>query len=480
MEFYTDTFEFARLALQRGMAAIYFLAFLSALRQCQPLLGENGLLPIPRYLKRISFKRSPSLFHGHYSDRLLLTVCWVGLTLSVVCLTGLSETGPIWMSVLVWLTMWALYLSLVNVGQTFYGFGWESMLCEAGFFVSFLGPQTVQASFIPILILRWMLFRTEVGAGLIKLRHDECWRNLTCLHYHYETQPLPNPLSWYFHRLPGWFHKVSVAGSHLIQLVLPFGLFAPQPVATACAIGIIVHQLWLIVCGNYSWLNWLTLILGFSGLGDSVLGWSGTYSARPWGFELLLWALAAMALWLSLEPAKNLLSKNQKMNFSHNRFRLVNSYGAFGSITKERYEVVLEGTQDPFGADDWKEYEFIAKPGDPSRRPGQIAPYHLRLDWQMWFLPFTASVVGDQVRVFRRQAWFSNFVVKLLEADEQVASLLKHNPFPDQPPRYIRARYYRYRYTTLEERGETGDWWSRELVGNYMNPCSLKAADSKE
>ena len=124
--------------------------------------------------------------------------------------------------------MWVIYLSLVNVGQTFYGFGWESMLCEAGFFVSFLGPRTVAASFIPILILRWMLFRTELGAGLIKLRHDQCWRDLTCLNYHYETQPLPNPTSWYFHRLPVWFHKASVAGSHFVQLVLPFGLFAPQ------------------------------------------------------------------------------------------------------------------------------------------------------------------------------------------------------------------------------------------------------------
>jgi len=453
---------------------MYFVAFLSALHQFRPLLGENGLLPVPQYLKRISFKRAPSIFHYHYSDRFLSAVCWLGLSLSVAALSGWSESGPIWLSITVWLSMWVIYLSLVNVGQSFYGFGWESMLLEAGFFVSFLGPRTVAASFIPIFILRWMLFRTELGAGLIKLRHDQCWRDLTCLNYHYETQPLPNPTSWYFHRLPGWFHKASVAGSHVVQLVLPFGLFAPQPVASICAVLIISQQVWLIVAGNYSWLNWLTVVLGFSGLGDSTLGWSTNSAPRPFAFEAVLWALLAVTLWLSIEPTKNFFSKNQKMNASYNPLKLVNSYGAFGSMTRERYEVVLEGTLDPFGAEGWKEYGFKAKPGDPSRMPPQIAPYHLRLDWQMWFLPFTARVIGGEVRVFRQQAWFSNFVVKLLEGDVQTLSLIRENPFPDEPPAYIRARYYRYRYTGWQEKRETGRWWNRELVGNYLNACSLK------
>ena len=474
MNLYQDTFEFGRLALQRGMALMYLVAFLSALHQFRPLLGENGLLPVPLYLKRLSFKRAPSFFHYHYSDRALGVVCWLGLLLSITALTGLSESGPVWLSITIWLTMWAIYLSLVNVGQTFYGFGWESMLLEAGFFVSFLGPQSVAASFIPIFILRWMLFRTELGAGLIKLRHDQCWRDLTCLNYHYETQPLPNPTSWYFHRLPIWFHKASVAGSHFVQLVLPFGLFAPQPIASVCAAAILSQQLWLIVAGNYSWLNWLTVVLGFSGIGDSALGWTANSAPRPLAFEIVLWVLLATTIWLSIEPTKNFFSKNQKMNASYNPLKLVNSYGAFGAMTKERYEVVLEGTLDPFGSDGWKEYGFKAKPGDPSRMPPQVAPYHFRLDWQMWFLPFTARVIGGEVRVFRQQAWFSNFVVKLLEGDTQTLSLIRENPFPDEPPIYIRARYYRYRYTSWREKRETGRWWNRELVGNYLNPCSLK------
>ena len=131
----------------------------------------------------------------------------------------------------VWLLLWVLYLSIVNVGQTFYAFGWESMLLEAGFFAAFMGPSGMEPSLVPVLALRWMLFRTELGAGLIKLRHDACWRQLTCLDYHYETQPLPNPLSAYFHRLPKAMHRFSVLFSHFVQLVVPFGLFAPQPVA---------------------------------------------------------------------------------------------------------------------------------------------------------------------------------------------------------------------------------------------------------
>src|SRR5205085_10622833 len=147
--------------------------------------------------------------------------------LSPVALTGLSEAGPAWISITTWLVLWFLYLSIMNVGQDFYGFGWESMLVEAGFFAAFLGPSHIKAPLIPVLILRWMLFRTEIGAGLIKLRHDQCWRDLTCLFYHYETQPLPNPISRFFHYLPKFMHRFAVLFSHFVQLIAPLGLFAP-------------------------------------------------------------------------------------------------------------------------------------------------------------------------------------------------------------------------------------------------------------
>src|SRR5204863_7274061 len=141
----------------------------------------------------VRFLDSPSIFHFHYSDRFFSLVATVGIVLSAAAVLGLSEAGPFWLSFATWFVLWAIYLSIVNVGQTFYGFGWESMLVEAGFFAAFLGPSSMAPALIPVLLLRWMLFRTELGAGLIKLRHDPCWRDLTCLDFHYETQPLPNP-----------------------------------------------------------------------------------------------------------------------------------------------------------------------------------------------------------------------------------------------------------------------------------------------
>src|SRR5438067_10425496 len=268
---YVGDLWLTRLLVQRGMAALYLIAFLVVLRQFKPLLGERGLLPVPLFVERVDFRQAPSIFCWHYSDQLLNAVACTGIILSVVALSGLSETGPVWISLTTWLTLWFLYLSIVNVGQNFYAFGWESMLLEAGFFAAFLGPATMAAPLIPVLILRWMLFRTELGAGLIKLRHDECWRNLTCLYYHYETQPLPNPTSWFFHRQPKIAHRFAVLFSHFVQVVVPFGLFAPQPYASIAGALTVFHQLWLIVSGNYSWLNWLTVVLGISAFSDSIL-----------------------------------------------------------------------------------------------------------------------------------------------------------------------------------------------------------------
>ena len=211
----------ARLALQRVTAAVYLIAFVVAVNQFRPLLGERGLLPVPRYLQRVSFRRSPSIFHVHYSDRFFGSLAWAGVLLAASAVLGLPEASAAWVSMLVWLAMWVLYLSIVNVGQVFYGFGWESLLLETGFLASFLGPADTAPPTLILWAFRWLLLRVEFGAGLIKLRGDPCWRDLTCLHYHHETQPLPNPLSWYFHRLPGPIHRLEVVGNHLGQLVAP-------------------------------------------------------------------------------------------------------------------------------------------------------------------------------------------------------------------------------------------------------------------
>ncbi len=469
-----------RLLLQRGLAAIYLLAFVNALNQFKPLLGERGLLPVPAFLPRVSFREAPSLFHLHYSDRLLDVVAWTGIALSLLALTGISERGPFWVSLAVWLALYALYLSLVNVGQTFYGFGWESMLLEAGFFAAFLGPPTLRPSLVPVLALRWLLFRVELGAGLIKWRGDRCWRALTCLVYHYETQPLPNPLSRTFHHFPRSFQRFSVGFSHFIQLVVPFGLFAPEPVASIAGVLIIAHQLLLIVSGNYAWLNWLTIVLAFSAFGDRTLAFvlplaASKAGARPVVFELVLGAIAMATVVLSVRPALNLLSKNQSMNESYNPLHLVGSYGAFGSVTRERYEIVIEGTNDtdPTDVANFREYEFKGKPGDPRRLPAQWAPYHLRLDWLMWFLPLRIPIKRAGLVPHRHELWLLRFVEKLLEGDRALLSLLRTNPFPDAPPRSVRASLYRYVFTTRDERAETGLVWQRTRIGDYLPALSL-------
>ncbi len=470
-----------RLLIQRGMAAVYLVAFLTVVRQFKPLLGESGLLPVPDYLRHTSQRKSPSIFHWRYSDRLLDLVAWSGLMLSILALVGLTDLGPVWLSVAAWLLLYVLYLSIVNVGQKFFGFGWESMLLEAGFFTAFLGPSHTQPTIIPILILRWMLFRTEVGAGLIKLRHDPCWRKLTCLYYHYETQPLPNPLSSYFHRLPAPMHRFSALASHFIQVVVPFALFAPQPVASIAGALIIFHQLVLIVSGNYSWLNWLTVVLGISAFDDRTMAFAVRLHApalitRPLAFDILLYLLAALAVALSIQPALNLISPRQLMNYNYNPFHLIGAYGAFGQVGRERYEIIIEGTSDRVitPATQWREYGFKAKPGDPKRMPPQIAPYHLRLDWLIWFLPFSVVVTGSGIRVPGYSRWFLNFIHKLLTADPAILRLMGTNPFPDQPPAFIRALFYQYRFTTPEEKRQTGAWWNRKLLGTYFPPTSLE------
>ncbi|MFN2549511.1 MAG: lipase maturation factor family protein, partial [Myxococcales bacterium] len=203
----------ARVLLQRGLGVVYLIAFGVALDQFPALLGERGLLPAREFIARVRFVDAPSLFHLRYSDRLLRAVSVAGIALSLLVILGLPDRWPAPLTIAVWLVLWALYLSIVNVGQTFYGFGWESLLLEAGFLAAFLGPAWTAVPAPLIWLFRWLLFRLEFGAGLIKMRGDTCWRDLTCLYYHHETQPMPNPLSWYFHHLPKPLHRIEVAGS---------------------------------------------------------------------------------------------------------------------------------------------------------------------------------------------------------------------------------------------------------------------------
>jgi hypothetical protein len=261
-----------------------------------------------------------------------------------------------------------------------------------------------------------------------------------------------------------------------VQIVAPFGLFLPQPGALIAGAFIVVHQLLLIVSGNYAWLNWLTIVLGLSSLSDVALLQLlpitlPETSARAPAHEVLLFALAALTLALSVRPTLNFFSKRQLMNHSFNSLHLVNVYGAFGRVTRERYEIVIEGAASVGGA--WHPYEFRAKPGDPARRPPQVAPYHLRLDWLMWFLPFSTLVDSEGVVVMQQERWFLQLARKLLEGDRAVLGLLRANPFPERPPALLRARFFRYEFSDPQHKRATGTWWKRTHIGEYLTPVSL-------
>jgi hypothetical protein len=461
-----------RWLLQRSLAVIYLVGFVVAVNQFRPLLGTHGLTPVPFFLQRVSFWKTPSLFYLHYSDGLAMAFAWIGVICSVLAVAGISERFGTPVSTAIWFVMWLLYLSFVNVGQTWYSFGWETLLLEAGFLAIFLGARNVAPPVIVIWMFRWVLFRLMFGAGLIKLRGDPCWRDLTCLIYHYQSQPLPNPLSWYFNRLPAWIDKAGVLFNHLAELVAPFGYLVPfRPIRYTAGIITIAFQGMLILSGNLSWLNWITIVIAFACFDDRIL--SRVLPVHPGPLEplalphqLAVTALVLLVGALSIPPVVNMFSRRQLMNASFEPLHLVNTYGAFGSISRDRYEVILEGTTDTAitPATAWKEYEFKAKPGDVARRPRIVAPYHLRLDWLMWFAALSRDYADP---------WIVPLVARLLQNDQPTLGLMSGNPFPDKAPVYIRARLYQYWFTTPEERTQTGHWWRRSLADEYLPPISL-------
>ena len=475
--------------LQRGIAAIFFIAFLSTRNQFPALLGEHGLMPVPRLLERTRLRR-PTLFQWRgvrYSDRLLRGMCWVGMALALAVVAGLPQQVASWTLALAFLAMWFLAMSIANVGQTFYGFGWEMLLLEAGFLTAFTGAAGELPPQPLLVLVAWLLFRLEFGAGMIKWRGGREWRDLTAMQYHHETQPMPGPLSRQAHLLPTWFHRCEVAANFVAQLAFPWLLFLPEPLASIGAAMIVGTQLWLVVTGNFAWLNWATIVLALGcvsdpvyhavlGLPEHVPGRDALVAAPAW-WALVVWGVVVLLVVLSRRPAANLASRHQLMNASFDRWQLVNAYGAFGTVTKRRIEVDIEGLEPASGRDDetagassrgparrWLPYGFRGKPGDVRRLPRQWAPYHLRLDWLMWFLPFGPV---------QAQPWFLTLLVKLLEADPATLRLLRDDPFGGHRPAAIRVRTYRYRFATRAEHRATGTRWMRELEDEPIGPISL-------
>jgi Lipase maturation factor len=474
-----------RFVFLRLLGLVYTVAFLIVVFQWHPLLGSDGLLPATSFLEAVgedqgrgpgAFLRLPTVFWLDASDATFRAGGYVGLGLSLLVLFGLANVPILFV-------LWLLYMSFVHVGQIFYGYGWEMLLLETGFLAIFLAPLGNPAPFarrappspIVIVLLRWLVFRLMLGAGLIKLRGDPCWRDLTCMVFHYETQPNPNPLSWYFHQAPVWFHQLEVLFNHIVELAAPFFVFGPRRPRLVAGALVVLFQVLLILSGNLSFLNWLTIAVAVACFDDGVfsrllpssprsrLERHVAGAAETKARRFATYALAAVVALLSLNPLGNMLSPGQVMNTSFDPFELVNTYGAFGSVGRERYEIVIEGTDDDpaDAAARWVEYDFKCKPGRPERRPCWISPYHYRLDWQMWFQDMPGAPV---------EPWLVRLVGKLLQGDPAARALLAPGPFEDHPPRALRARYYRYEFTRGGEHPRA--WWKRTLVSEYLPPLA--------
>ena len=473
-----------RFVILRFLGFVYCFAFLSLARQVLPLIGSQGLTPVGQFLELVrdvrgssfdGFRSYPSLFWLDHSDVLLSRLAWVGLALSVPVLLGYANA-------ILLAVLWALYMSFVHVGQVWYGYGWEIQLLETGFLAIFLCPLIDPRPFparpppvVVIWLFRWLIFRIMIGAGLIKLRGDPCWRDLSCLYYHYETQPIPNPLSWYAHFAPRWFHKTGVVFNHLAELVAPCFAFGPRLARHVSGLVMLAFQAFLVLSGNLSFLNYLTMVPVLACFDDEWLrrvlpqrlvarATEAAAEAAPSRVhQAAAVALAALVAFLSIEPVMNLVSPGQIMNTSFSALDLVNTYGAFGSVGRERREIVFEGTSDETITAEtrWREYDFKCKPGDVMRRPCVIAPYQERIDWQLWF----AAMANPE-----DYPWTLHLVWKLLHNDQGALSLLAANPFPDAPPRHIRARLYRYEFVPPDD--PSGAWWKRTLVREWLAPLS--------
>jgi lipase maturation factor len=484
-------FHLARFLIVRLLGLVYLAAFAIFVNQGLPLLGSHGLLPIDEFTARVAgrlgstpaaFARLPSVFWLAHSDALLLGLAWCGAVLALLVLLGVTNAA-------VMAALWALYMSYVHVGQDWYGYGWEIQLLETGFLAIFLCPLRSIGPFprtrpapLVIVLFRWLIFRVMLGAGLIKIRGDSCWRDLTCLLYHYETQPNPNPFSRVLHFAP---QGVAIAGAlfnHVTELVMPWLLLCGRWATRVAGVFFVAFQISLIVSGNLSFLNWLTIVPALACFDDAMLGRlmprafgrfaedaeraaaersASERSALRRARAVTVAALCALVAWLSVPVVENLMSGHQMMNTSFDTLNLVNTYGAFGSVGRERREIVFEGTTDavPDGRARWREYQFKCAPCDPVRPPCVITPYHYRLDWQIWFAAMASP---------NDYPWTLRFVWKLLHNDEGSLSLLAGNPFPETPPRYVRARLYIYRFA----RPGSGRFWNRDLVGDWIPPLS--------
>lgn len=508
-------FELVRSLFLRALGLIYLFAFGSLWLQVEGLFGRRGILPAAQFMSAAGtyFDRHgvgwgryhlvPSWCWLSASDASLQLICGGGVFFSLCLMAGIVPA-------LSAAALWSLYLSVSVAGREFMSFQWDVLLLEAGFVAIFFAPLQLRMTWnsqrpvskIVLTLVRWLVFRLMFESGCVKLLSgDATWLNLTALQYHYETQPLPTWLGWFVHQLPSWFQACSVAILFAIELVLPFFVFGPRRLRLIAWCGLVLLQVWILLTGNYGFFNYLTIVLLVVLLDDAALRRAFPNRLRRWfGLEAVpdstalkpcdikqtpiqgpprapCWewprtftaALAVLIGFISVAQLSAMFRYHvgwmepvEAIAGWFAPFRSVNSYGLFAVMTTTRPEIVIEGSNDRVL---WLPYEFKFKPGDTSHRPGFVAPHQPRLDWQMWF-----AALGS----YRENPWFLEFCGRLLQGSPDVAKLLKRNPFEHSPPRFVRARLYRYRFTHLSERAQGGQWWKREETGEYLRPISLQ------
>ena len=460
----------------RTLGLIYLIAFISFGTQITGLIGSGGILPTGDFLDRAydalgpkAYWRVPTWFWVNSTNAALLFVVIAGGVLSLSLILGLFQRIAL-------VILYTLYLSLLSAGQVFTGFQWDVLLVEVGFLaivLSFFGPWVVW-------LFRALLFRFMFLSGAVKLLSgDPTWRNLTALNFHYETQPLPTWFGWYAHQLPEWFQRSSVAVVFFVELAVPFLIFAPRRLRFFGAFCIVGLNILIFVTGNYNFFNLIAIALCIFLLDDAVVRrivprhlattikayvvptrWVGL---RRGGLALIAaFLIFAGVLNITWRFKSSLREPTQDALRWSEPFRLVNSYGLFATMTTVRPEIIVEGSND---GQRWLTYQFKYKAGELNRSPRWAAPHQPRLDWQMWF-----AALGS----YQQHPWFQQFVAGLLEGSPDVLRLLDENPFPDAPPRFVRATLYVYEFTDNATKSRTGAWWERELRGLWFPPSSLR------
>jgi len=484
------TYLWARRWFLRTLGVIYLIAFVSLWVQVDGLIGSNGISPINHFLSAVheqlggrAYSLLPTLCWFNSSNAFLHFLCASGVVSSLLLIAGVVPVVSL-------IALFVFYLSLTIAGQAFLSFQWDILLLETGFLAIFLAPWQIwpkrgrepPVSRAALFLLKLLLFKLLVMSGVVKLTsgddswgwldHSFHWSALTALDYHYWSQPLPTVFGWWADKSPEWFKHFSVAFCLAVEIIAPFFIWAPRRPRLIAAGLIVFLQIAIAVTGNYCFFNLLTIALCLLLIDDGTIG--REYEAvrdRRYSYGLSIYGAIAVIIltvpinaWLIFTAFKPDAPWPRPLAAVYGRaeaFRIVNGYGLFRVMTKDRGEIVIEGSADGI---DWLPYEFKWKPGDVKRAPRWCAPHQPRVDWQMWF-----AALGTP----QQNPWFGGLIVRLLQGSRDVSRLLARNPFPDQPPRYIRASFYRYRFTTLEEHRQSGAWWKRQELGEYLPTVSL-------